>query len=94
MIDAGAGADFNATTRTDAIFAQTTMTNANLTGADLASDSFATTSFDDATLTDAEFGGDTIAATVTTTGATWSNTTCPDFTNSNSDGGTCVGHGF
>jgi uncharacterized protein YjbI with pentapeptide repeats len=23
---------------------------------------------------------------------TWSNTTCPDGTNSNADGGTCVGH--
>jgi hypothetical protein len=23
---------------------------------------------------------------------TWSNTTCPDSTNSNADGGTCAGH--
>jgi hypothetical protein len=28
----------------------------------------------------------------TMTGVIWSNTTCPDGTNSTHDGGTCVGH--
>jgi hypothetical protein len=29
---------------------------------------------------------------VSLNGATWSNTTCPDGTNSSADGRTCVGH--
>ncbi len=28
------------------------------------------------------------------TGVIWSNTTCPDGTNSDNDGNTCIGHGF
>ena len=39
------------------------------------------------TIEDAGFGA-------TVTDAIWDNTICPDLTNSNSDGGTCVGHGF
>jgi hypothetical protein len=31
-------------------------------------------------------------AQINVTGVTWSNTTCPDGTNSNNDGGTCTGH--
>lgn len=53
------------------------MTNANLNGADLR----------DANLTNANLTGATLA------GVAWYNTTCPDGTNTNTNGdGTCVGH--
>lgn len=41
-----------------------------------------------ATLTRATFTGAIV------TGVIWSNTICPDGTNSNKDGGTCIGHGI
>jgi uncharacterized protein YjbI with pentapeptide repeats len=55
-----------------------TLTNADLAGADLTG----------AYLTLADFSGATL------TGVTWSNTSCPDGTNSDSDGGTCIGFGI
>ena len=64
------------------------MTNANLTV-----NSLAGWNFDDANLTGADLGGDTVSVATTFTGATWSNTTCPDFTNSNNDGDTCIHNG-
>jgi len=33
-----------------------------------------------------------VTATTNFTKVTWSNTTCPDGTNSNNDRGTCTGH--
>ena len=61
-------------------------TNAQLAGANLSG-----ANFNKANLTGANLNG----ATVTNTNfnkVTWSNTTCPDGTNSNNDGGTCAGH--
>lgn len=57
------------------------LTNANFSNADLS-----TAEFRNSDLTDADFTG------ATTTGITWVNTTCPDGTNSNSNGNTCAGH--
>jgi uncharacterized protein YjbI with pentapeptide repeats len=56
--------------------ASVNLSNANLSGANLTG----------AYLGEATFTGANV------TGATWSNTTCADFTNSDDDGGTCVGH--
>src|SRR6185312_13106632 len=42
-------------------------------------------------LANADFSGATLQG-VNTNGAVWSNTTCPDGTNSDADGGTCAGH--
>jgi uncharacterized protein YjbI with pentapeptide repeats len=36
--------------------------------------------------------GGTDFSTVNLTGATWTATTCPDYTNSDDNGGTCIGH--
>jgi uncharacterized protein YjbI with pentapeptide repeats len=59
----------------------TNLTGANLTGATLQGHSLV-----DVNLTGANLKGADID------NVTWGNTTCPDGTNSNNDGGTCVGH--
>ncbi len=79
--------------------------SADLTGADLDKTYLYTTSFNGADLANATFDGARVITVdfsdAVLTGAdlsaaelinndTWSNTTCPDGTNSNSDGGTCV----
>jgi uncharacterized protein YjbI with pentapeptide repeats len=57
---------------------------ANLTGADLAGADLSGFTLLDANLTNANLSGANLS------GVAWSNTTCPDGTNSNVDGGTCV----
>lgn len=59
----------------------------NLTGADVHQATLTNVDFTDANLTGADLtntvGGDSVI---------WSNTTCPDGTNSDANGGTCLGH--
>ena len=62
------------------------LTNAVLTGANLANADLANANLTGANLENANVGGANF------TSAVWANTTCPDGTNSNSDGGTCSGH--
>jgi uncharacterized protein YjbI with pentapeptide repeats len=90
------GADLQSTL----IFAN--LTNANLTGVDLTGANLHGANLTNANLTNAKmtnaqvFGTNLTGATMTgadVIGVIWTNTTCPDATNSNSDGGTCVGHG-
>jgi hypothetical protein len=57
---------------------------ANLTGADLAGADLSGFNLLDVNLTGANLSGANLS------GVAWSNTTCPDGTNSNADGGTCV----
>jgi hypothetical protein len=59
------------------------LTSANLSGADLSGADLSGADLTGAMTTGVTFGA-----------VTWNNTTCPDGTNSNNDGGTCVGHGF
>ncbi|HEY5248969.1 MAG TPA: pentapeptide repeat-containing protein [Dermatophilaceae bacterium] len=59
-----------------------TLAQANLTNADLTH----------ANLSGANLTGATGMGTATLTAVTWLNTTCPDGTNSDSHGNTCVGH--
>ncbi len=61
-------------------------TNADLTKANLSNTNLTNVNFTGANLTQANLSGTTL------TGVSWSNTTCPDGTNSNNDGNTCVGH--
>lgn len=70
------GADLRGAHLTDA-----NLQNSNLTGADLSG----------ADLTDASLGDATLTNT-NLTGVKWSRTQCPDYSNSDADGGTCVGH--
>jgi Pentapeptide repeats (8 copies) len=102
-------ADLSFANLTAAIVSYSTLTNADFRGADLHSahlenaylsgTSFAYTNLAQSTfagsnLTGADFSGASGGTTATMTSVTWSNTTCPDYTNSNNDGNTCVGHGF
>ena len=69
----------------------TNIDRANLTGADFSDAKLVFVNLAHANLTNADFSGSTLYG-VNVSGVTWSNTTCPDATQSNADGGTCVGH--
>ncbi len=73
---------------------QAGLVSADLTGADLANADLAGAdlylgSLNNANLTGADLKGADLDV-VNLTGATWSNTVCPDGTNSDNDGGTCA----
>lgn len=84
-IQAGSVIDFNASNVTNTNFtgfnvsAATAATFTNITGSN--------TNFTNANLSGAIFSGANLTTPI------WSNTTCPDGTNSNDNGNTCVGHG-
>ncbi len=59
----------------------TNLQNSNLSGANLTGADLADASLGDATLTNANLSG-----------VEWSRTQCPDYSNSNADGGSCAGH--
>ena len=89
------GADLRGVDLSGATVVIVTMAGADLSGADLAGAALDGVQFDGADLTGADFSGVTIGtaqSTWTTTflGAVWSDTTCPDGTNSDADGGTCA----
>jgi hypothetical protein len=76
---------------TGAILAGANLSRANLTGAKLTGTDLTGANLLGANLTSADLTG------ALTTGANfnhvlWSDTTCPDGTNSTTDGGTCIGH--
>jgi uncharacterized protein YjbI with pentapeptide repeats len=62
------------------------MANTNLTDADLQGVNLNGADLSGANLMGASLEG------ANTNKVVWSNTTCPDGTNSNTDGGTCQGH--
>ena len=63
----------------------------NLSGVNLSGDVFFEDNLTGANLTNASLGGADVKD-ATLAGVTWVFTTCPDETNSDHDGGTCVGH--
>jgi hypothetical protein len=65
---------------------QSDLSGTNLTNADLRGSNLQQSNMTNANLTGANLAGANIQ------NITWSNTTCPDGTNSNADGGTCKGH--
>jgi len=67
------------------------LSGANLTGAMLIGANLTGANLGGANLTGADLTGATTAG-ASLGGATWSNTTCPDGTNSNAHGNTCAGH--
>jgi len=68
------------------------LTGANLTGANLSGANLSNSNLSNVNLTGTNLKGANLKSVVIT-GIIWSNTTCPDNTNSNKDGGTCKGHG-
>jgi len=83
----------------DALLVGTTLTSsnldygdfedANLSGAKIGYAFLYGADFTGANLTGANLGGVFLSGAIFT-GVTWSDTVCPDYTNSDSDGGTCI----
>jgi hypothetical protein len=84
------GTDLTGAILTNANLAGANLNNANLAGALLNGADLAGANLDKANLTDANLGGADVKG-ANLNHATWSNTTCPDGSNSDSDGGRCVG---
>ncbi len=78
-------------TLTDAKLDGANLTAAVLGGASLADASLVGTDLTGADLSDASLDGANMLG-ADLNDVEWDNTTCPDDTNSNSDGGTCIGH--
>jgi uncharacterized protein YjbI with pentapeptide repeats len=68
------------------------LTGANLTGAGGDNANFTNADLTNANFTNADLYNDNFTG-ATVTGATWSNTECPDASNSSSDGNTCINNG-
>lgn len=89
--------DFSGVTFTGSGLDNTNLTNANFTNANFTNAAFHNSNFQNTNLTNVNFTGAILLSainmvTANLTGVTWSNTTCPDGTNSDNNGGTCVGH--
>ena len=67
------------------------LTGANLAGANLIGTNLQGANLQGANLTNANLGGATLKG-ASLGGVQWSNTICPDGTNSDADGNTCIGH--
>ena len=93
---------FNLHYFTNANFLQTTFVSADFTNAILIGSSFrdsnlTSSNFTNADLTNVNFTGTNLTGatsmdTASLTDVIWSNTTCPDGTNSDNNGNTCEGH--
>lgn len=93
--DLSGGSDFVNSVR----FLQANLTNANFSdntfggfGTSFARANLQGTNFSGTTFKGVDFTGATNMSTANLTNTTWSNTRCPDGTNSDNDGNTCVGH--
>lgn len=80
-------ADLSNSNFTNAVIKFGHLNNANFQGSN-----FLNANLSEANFTEADLTGATNMDTANLTGVIWSNTTCPDGTNSDSNGGTCVGH--
>lgn len=90
-------ANFSHANLFEAHLADVNFTGANFTSANLSnqrgSTSFwQTANFTGANFTNANLSGVQNKGGLVFTGAIWANTICPDGTNSDADGGTCMGH--
>jgi uncharacterized protein YjbI with pentapeptide repeats len=74
----------------DANLNSANLTNANLTNANVYNTNLSSANLTNANLSGAHSSG----SPPIVTGVIYGNTTCPDGTNSNNDGGTCSGHGM
>lgn len=90
------GANFSSTNFSSADIHNSSFINTNFSGANFTAAIFTSavvqnTNFTNANFTNANLLGVNFTNS-TRTGVIWSNTTCPDGTNSNNNGGTCEGH--
>jgi hypothetical protein len=87
-----AGADVSNANVSGANFSGANLSGANLNNANFSNTNLNGANLNGANLTQTNLKGATGMSTTTLTGVIWSKTTCPDNTNSNTDGGTCLGH--
>jgi hypothetical protein len=87
-------ADLTGANLSDAFLNHAFLTGANLSNATLAGADVFSSNLSNANLTGANLNGVTGGTSATVTGVIWSDTICPDGTNSDNDNGTCIGHGF
>ncbi len=87
------GANLSGADISDAILNDATLTGANLTGADLNDATLNNANLNNANLTNTNLDNTNLSG-ANLTGITWNNTVCPDLTNSNNNGNTCLGHLF
>lgn len=96
-------ADLSHANLSNANLSNANLSFANLSDADLGSASLETTNLSQADLVGAKLVGAFLGfanlsgaalSGASVTGVTWIATVCPDGTNSDNDGGTCVGHGI
>ncbi|MGQ0831891.1 MAG: pentapeptide repeat-containing protein [Microthrixaceae bacterium] len=83
-------------------FSDTDLTRLDLTAANLSGTNFTcaavfqvklnSANLTNANFTNARLGESVGMSTANLTGAIWNNTVCPDYTNSDANGGTCIGH--
>jgi len=95
----GTNTDFSSTNLKGANFTGVNLSGTKFRGADLTFNArsnsytfFAQATLNNPDFTNANLTGVQALDTATLTSPVWSNTTCPDFTNSDANGGTCVGH--
>jgi hypothetical protein len=81
------GANLSGVHLTGANLSGANLTNTNLKAANLSGANLRTANLNGANMSEA-----TLSETTTVLGVIWSNTLCPDGSNSNNDGGSCVGH--
>jgi uncharacterized protein YjbI with pentapeptide repeats len=90
------GANLALANLSSAVLSYATLDGANLTLANLSKATLTSADLTGANLTGANLAGSNLAGATlqlaTVRGVAWSNTVCPDGTNSTEDGGTCVGH--
>lgn len=86
----GAGYIAGSTNPTD--FSNADLTGANLLNADLNHDNLTSANFTNANLTNTDLRYSFGMESAILTGVIWSNTTCPDVTNSDDNSNTCEGH--
>lgn len=90
------GTKFHGALLSGSNFDEANFTNADLSNANMSSSTFGDANFTNANLTsanltDANLTGANMTGTILT-GVIWSNTICPDGTNSDDNSGTCIGH--
>ena len=93
MIDLN-GADLNGADFTNADLSDASLSEANLSGASLSGANLLNMDLRGADCTHTNLGGALFADTATWAGVTWSNTICPDGSNSDDNAQTCAGHGL
>ena len=86
-------ADLRQALLTQAYLRAVRLDGVNLTASDLTGAKLTHSIISGANFTDAILAGADLSET-TGIGVIWSNTICPDETNSDDNGGTCTGHGF